>query len=72
MINDFGRCMWKSGSFCRTSVKLTSAFAVNPGMEWAYWAVAPGVECVFRPTGDGVYEVFILVSSRIISTLKGC
>ncbi|KAI0755845.1 acetyl-CoA synthetase-like protein [Fomes fomentarius] len=33
---------------------------LNPGMEWAYWAVAPGVECIFRPTGDGVYEVVIM------------
>ncbi|KAI1791167.1 acetyl-CoA synthetase-like protein [Ganoderma leucocontextum] len=32
----------------------------NPGMDWAYWAVTAGLKGVFRPTGDGTYEVIML------------
>ena len=31
-------------------------------MDWAYWSVTASLEAVFRPMGDGTYEVIILVS----------
>ena len=31
-------------------------------MDWAYWSVTTSLQGVFRPVGDGTYEVVILVS----------
>ncbi|KAM5540084.1 hypothetical protein V8D89_006224 [Ganoderma adspersum] len=44
-----------------TEVGLVNTFArPNPGMDWAYWSVTASLKGVFRPTGDGTYEVVIL------------
>ena len=32
-------------------------------MDWPYWSVTAGLRSVFRPIGDGTYEVVILVST---------
>ena len=38
----------------------------NPGMDWSYWTVNRGVDCSFRPIGDGTYEVIVIVSHAVL------
>lgn len=45
----------------------TAGFAESTAMEWAYWGLRPGIECVFRPVGDDMYEVVVLVSQMVHS-----
>ena len=33
----------------------------NPGMDWEYFRINPGVDTFMRPVGDGTFELFVLV-----------
>ncbi|KAM5543040.1 hypothetical protein V8D89_003424 [Ganoderma adspersum] len=44
-----------------TEVGMVSTCArSNPGIDWAYWSVTASLNTIFRPIGDGTYEVVIL------------
>ena len=47
---------------CRLIHAYSRGDAANPGMDWAYWSVTTSLQGVFRPMGDGTYEVVIMVS----------
>ena len=37
-------------------------------MEWPYFEVDRNMECLFRPVGDGMYEVVVMVREVILFT----
>ena len=41
----------------------------NPGMDWEYFRINPGVDTFMRPVGDGTFELFVLV--RILTGYGG-